>query len=130
MASTRPSRSSRLDSVARAARQKRWTPAVAEEVLDAQRHSGLSLAAFARRRGIAYPRLLRWRTRLSRTGPGAVRGPLFLPVSIRPDLSAGLTPAAPHVEIVLRGDRRVRVAAGCDLPTVARIVELLEGLPC
>ncbi len=48
----------------------------------------------------------------------------------RADAGVGGTSAAPSMEFVLRGDRRVRLGTGFDLRSVARLVELLEGLVC
>ncbi len=130
MAASRPIRSSQRTVVVRAARQKRWTSSVAGDVLDAWRESGQSLATFAGRHDLAYARLLRWRTRLSRGTQDPARPPLFLPVSIKPDVTTEVAPGSSSIEIVVRGDRRVRVGVGFDGSTVARVVELLEGLPC
>jgi hypothetical protein len=83
-------------------------------VLDVQRRSGLSVRAFAHRRRLPVERVYDWRRRL---GAEVVRR--FLPVGE----SAG-------VEIVLRGGRTVRVRSDVDDRLLARVVAVLEGLPC
>ena len=45
--------------------RKNWNPAIAAGILDELRRSGLSLAAFARARGISPVRLRAWRQRLN-----------------------------------------------------------------
>jgi hypothetical protein len=45
-------------------RAKRWNTKIAREVLDELAASGMSLAAFARSRGVNFQRLFWWRKRL------------------------------------------------------------------
>jgi transposase len=105
---------------------RRWRPEEVREVLDAHRRSGVSLVAFARRHGLEVKRLYWWRRRLkSAPGPTRPTAVRFLPVAVRPVESA---PA--RIEILLRGGRRLRVGADCDLGWLGQMVRLLEALPC
>ena len=105
--------------------KRRWTITEARVVVEAHGRSGLSLAAFARRHRVSLQRLYDWRRRLD-----VDVAPRFLPVTVK----ATPAPIAPTVgtglEIVLRGGRTVRVGSGCDERLLARVVEVLEGLPC
>lgn len=103
--------------------KRRWTITEARVVVEAHRHSGLSLAAFARRHGLSLQRLYDWRRRLD-------VAPRFLPVILKATPDTVLPPEKTGLEIVLRGGRTVRVGSGCDERLLARVVEVLEGLPC
>jgi len=100
--------------------KRRWTEAEARAIVEAQRRSGVSLAAFARRHRMSAPRLYDWRRRLD-----VAVAPRFLPVTLKP-----IAPEASAVTILLRGGRRVRVTPGVDDQTIARVVRVLEELPC
>lgn len=63
-------------------RQERWTPAEARQMLAAWKKSGLSMSAFAMRRGVRADRLAWWRKRLRDWNEEKA-----------PALSAGLVPA-------------------------------------
>ena len=54
--------------------------------------------------------------------PGMVGVPPALP------MPSGPAPAA--VELVLAGDRRVEVRPGFDAETLARVIQIVEALPC
>ena len=58
---------------------------------------------------------------------GASSAPMFAEVHVGESLMPGLD--ASGVELVLCGERRVRVAPGFDEGTVRRVVALLESLP-
>jgi len=49
-----------------ATRSKRWTPDEARVVFEELEASGLSIAAFARQRGLSYERIRKWRRRFLR----------------------------------------------------------------
>jgi len=102
--------------------KRRWTEAEAQTILEAQRRSGQSLLAFARRHGIGSHRLYDWRRRLGGTGVAA----RFLPVTVK----ATAVEAPEAITILLRGGRAVRVTPGFDDQMLARVVEVLEGLSC
>jgi hypothetical protein len=103
--------------------KRRWTEAEAWTIVEAQRRSGVSLAAFARRHRLSPQRLYDWRRRLD-----VVVAPRFLPVTLKP--TPVPTSDGTAVTILLRGGRAVRVAPGFDDRMLARVVEVLEGLPC
>jgi len=93
-------------------------------VLDVQRRSGLSVRAFAHRRRLPVERLYDWRRRL-----GTEVVPRFLPVTLKTVTRLPVGESA-GVEIVLRGGRTVRVRSDVDDRLLARVVAVLEGLPC
>jgi transposase len=98
--------------------ESRW-----REVLGRQRSSGLSVAAFCRRHGIAAASLYAWRRRLSVAAPGRAFVDAKLTDVPAPADAAGL------VEVCLRGGRRVRVGRGFDPDLLKELVATLEGMP-
>ena len=107
--------------------------------------SGLSIAAFCEDAGLSQQSFYRWRRvlreRTSRSGQqrrpqavaaangqaGAATGrplPLFVPLAVE------TTVAAAVLEVVVSDGRVIRVPAGFDAPTLAQILEVLEGRPC
>lgn len=104
-------------------RKRRWTSADARAVLAAHEQSGLTLAAFARRHELSPHRLYEWHRRRE---VGVT--PRFLPVKL-----VGSTTVEAHdavIEIVLAGDRRVRVHGPFDVATLARVIEVVERAAC
>lgn len=91
------------------------------ELIERQRSSGLSVAAFCARHGIAVPSLYAWRRRLA-------AAPVFVEAKVAGTLrlqSAGL------IEVRLRGGRRLLVRReGFDPELLAGVVAALERLPC
>jgi len=90
-------------------------------IVDGQRASGLSVAAFCRRHGIAAASLYAWRRRL---GPAA-GARVFVEAKVvdpSPAQAAGL------IEVCLKGGRRLRVGGGFDARVLLELVTALEGL--
>ena len=117
-------------------KERRWRGHLA-----AWRRSGQSVRAYCAAQGLSEPSFYSWRRVLTRTerrrgaktaaGNGAAstagfteRSP-FVPVRLVEDA----TPAA-ALEVVLRGGRVLRVAAGFSAQTLREVVTVLEGLPC
>lgn len=112
------------------------------EEVAAWRRSGLPSKAYAKRRGISAATLLWWSSRHGKTGVGGrggegtgrrsrpADGPkqagvgAFLPVRVTERTSE---PSRVEVEIVVSGDRRVRVLGGLTLRELGRLVDVLEG---
>jgi len=103
--------------------RRRWTKAEARTIVEAQRRSGLSLAAFARQHRISPQRLYHGRRRLD-----VGVAPRFLPVTLK--AATVPTPEVTAVAILLRGGRSVRVAPGFDDRMLAHLIRVLEALPC
>ncbi len=61
-------------------RAKRWNAKIARKALDEFAASGMSMAAFARARGLNFQRLFWWRNRLGRRG--ATKAVTFIPAAI------------------------------------------------
>jgi transposase len=104
---------------------KRWSAALARELLAEAVQSGESLNAYAQRHGIDPQRLYSWRRKL-----GAVKeaspSPAhesFVPVRVAPETRA--TPPSAF-ELVLAAGRVVRVGADFDARALRRLVEALE----
>lgn len=110
------------------ARQRSDRAAYWRGVLDAWRRSGMSVAAFCRRRDLAEPTFYAWRRRLKRAGPPSAPAPAFVPVRIVP------TPAPfagrAIVELTLRGGRVMRVHADFTPHSLAALAAAVEGLAC
>jgi len=119
--------------------ERKW-----RKVLGAWAKSGLTQAAFCRERGIAVASFAWWKRELARRDaertetpqqsgtaatPDLAAGPMFVPVRVKPT-EAGRSGDADGIEIVVRGGRRVRVGAGFDAQALARVVSVLEGVPC
>lgn len=112
-------------------------------LLEECRRSGLSQAAFCRRRGVPAGTLGYWKCILAREQPGrgaASRSrselPAFLPVRItvprlQPDGGPD-TPAAAggELEIVLGHGRRLRVRGRVDAAWLGQVVTVLDGPRC
>lgn len=122
---------------------KHWRRQEALAVLQEWQRSGLSLEAFSRLHGLTPRRISDWKKRIDRqpesptTGLGFVelqiveqqqstQQPTEQPLAVHP--SAQATP--PPLEVILRGERIVRVQPGFDALTLARVVEVLEVMPC
>lgn len=100
--------------------------------------SGISQRAYCARHGLSYAAFGYWRNRVKvRVTPPA---PAFVPVLIEPapgataDPAPGLSPtplhAGPGVEIRLAHGRTIVVAAAFDDAVLARVIRVLEQLPC
>jgi len=92
------------------------------ELLRAWRRSGLSVRAFCTREHISIPSFYAWRRTLAvrdQTAPPPSQ--LFVPVQV--------LPATPHLEIVLRDDRVLRVPAGFDPSTLRQLLVILDEAP-
>jgi hypothetical protein len=108
---------------------------------------GETLRQFAERMRVPHTRLWWWNSEIPRRARlRAVRGetrsapaltpirPLSLvPVRVVPDPLPESKPPASRVaglEVVLRGERVIRVPAGFEPATLATLVSTLEGVPC
>lgn len=87
--------------------------------IDQWQHSGLTVRAFCARHGLSEPSFYAWRRTLQQRQPV----PTFVPVRVVPDSTSA---AAASIEIVLAGDRTLRVAPGFDAATLRRLLHLLE----
>ena len=128
-------------------REAYWRQALAD-----WSRSGLSKVAFCRERGLSPSAFHWWKGELVRrdaargsrpSSPSPVKGgetkarPAFVAVRLAegavggaavPVRAAGGVEGA--VEVVLLHGRRVRVGSGFDAEVLARVVGVLEGLPC
>ena len=85
-------------------------------MLTALARSGESLAAFAKREGLSAERLYRWRARL--------REATFVEVVHESSVGGCV------IELVVGGDRVVRVPSGFDEATLRRLLAVLEADAC
>lgn len=106
--------------------------------IEGWRLSRLTQEAYCEREGIACETFRRWRRRLAEQAgglPGTVR---FVPVRVadtpsQPALCASAESRdelARPVEVVLTSGRRLRFADGLEEAGLARLIRLLEVLPC
>lgn len=123
-------------------KERHWRRHVA-----AWRRSGGSVRAYCESEGLSEPSFYAWRRLLSERDPrGAVRPKRgadvrttrgsraadaaavspFVPVRLVAETPTGTS----AVEVVLRGGRVVRVAAGFAAKTLREVVAALEDLPC
>ena len=95
------------------------------EVIERQPESGLSIRAFCRRSGIREWTFYSWRRKLrDREGAGEAEV-TFLPVRV----TEPARPGGASIEIVLPGDRRVRVSAPVDREALREVLAALEARP-
>ena len=111
-------------------RGRRWTPDEARRVLDDWRASGLSLAAYAQRRGVGYERLGRWKRRLARANAaaGAKAGAARSVIALRPVhlvAPAGIGGEDWGFEIRLADGQAVRVAVEFEAEGLRRLLAVL-----
>lgn len=108
---------------------KRWSETEARELLASWEDSGLTLAAFARRRGCHPERLRRWKQKLSRQASGAQPARL-VPVEITGSIPASREGAASRIELELSCGVRLIAEVQTDPQIVARWVSVLESRRC
>lgn len=97
-------------------RAKRWNAKIAREVLDELAASGMSLAAFARSRGVNFQRLFWWRKRLGKTR--SAKSVTFIPATIV---------RGPAITLRLPGGIAVEAVDAAALP-VRWVAELARSL--
>lgn len=104
------------------------TPKEKAEILREHRRSGLSLLAFARKHGLCYASLLRWRSRRRKGAkilvpPDTEADPQFVPVQIESEVLSG--------EYVLSwaGGRCLKIPLQFDPDSLRRLLGILEGAP-
>ena len=90
------------------------------DLIERQRTSGLSVAVFCRRAGVAASSFFAWKRKL-----GVVPAtPAFVEATVA---GTPTTRSAGRVEVRLRGGRRVRVGRGFDRDLLAEVVAALEA---
>lgn len=100
------------------------------------RASGLTQEAYCKREAISFETFRRWRRKLGDHGVQVAAQ--FVPVrvaeassSVRADrLGEHADVLAQPVEVVVASGRRVRFVEGLDETSLARLIRLLEVLPC
>jgi transposase-like protein len=92
------------------------------QIIDGQRHSGLTVAAYCRDRGIKDSAFYAWKRRLrSPAKSNRSSAPVF--VEVKPTK----TSAVGAIEICLRGERRLLVKRGFDPELLVDLVRTLEA---
>ena len=114
----------RQSSQSRTARRHR-TPKEKAELFREHQRSGLSLLAFARKRGLCYASLLRWRCEQRNGGnvlvaPEAQADPRFVPVEIE-----GEVPGGEYV-VSWAGGRSLRIPLQFETDSLRRLLTVLE----
>lgn len=101
--------------------------------------SGLTQGAYCERESISLKTFSRWRRILREASPTQQRAVRLVPVRItgarehadQSSISVGRSAASSGpVEVVLASARRVRFVDGLDDASLARLIRLLEVLPC
>ena len=126
----------------RRSRREHW-----RALLEAQQRSGLSLAAFCRRRGVRKGTLSFWKWKLTHEGTSGARraapagrrsGPArFVPIHLAtcPAPPESGPPAAPRaewqeLEIALANGRLIRLRGGVDFAQLPAVLRTVEALGC
>jgi transposase-like protein len=122
-------------------RSRAWHRARWREHVEAWATSGMSAAAYCREHGVNPKSLYRWRGLFAASGEldcskeascdsnGVAAAPQFAELQLSPG-SVPSTGTSSGVELVVSGDRRLRLATGFDAETLRRAVSVLESLPC
>ncbi len=114
----------------------RLTPRAMEmrRLIAEQRASGLTVAAFAARRGIKAATLFNWRRRFRFDAPTIAPSPALVPVRIIDDdddrdrVSSPTLATTPNVMAVeLRNARRITVPPGFSADDLRRLIEVVES---
>ena len=107
--------------------QRHRTPKEKAELLKEHQRSGLSLLAFAEKRGLCYTSLLRWRCRQGNGAnvsvpPDTEADPRFVPVKIEGEVLGG--------EYVLSwaGGRSLKIPRQFETDSLRRLLSVLEGV--
>ena len=107
--------------------RRHLTPKEKAEILSEHRRSGLSLLAFARKEGLCYASLLRWRCRQGNgtdlVAPPQPEGdPRFVPVSIEAEVVSG--------DYVLSwpSGRCLKIPRHFELDSLRRLLSVLEEM--
>ena len=97
--------------------------------MERQQSSGLSVAEFCRRRGVAASSLFAWKRRLGAEAPPEAE-PAFVAVQAAAEptvIPGGVDPAA-AIELHV-GARRLILPRGFDPATLRQVLAVLEGRP-
>lgn len=100
--------------------ERYWRSLIAE-----QEESGTSIAAWCRKHDVRAQTMYWWRSELRRRAQMAGE-PAFVPVEV---ISLAAEPRESEVRVIA-GGREVIVGRGVDEELLARVVLLLERLPC
>lgn len=108
-----------------AARQPRWTPEVAAQVVRAWEEEGGTQSAFMRKHGLARERLRFW-TRRREGKEGARPAMSFMPVEVAPSERSESGRVLGETVQVEVGGVRVRVEAGASQELVERVLRAVK----
>ena len=107
--------------------QRYRTPKEKAEILKEHRRSGLSLLAFAEKRGLCYASLLRWRCRQGNGAdvpvpPDAEADPRFVPVKIEGEV------LGEDYVLSWASGRSLKIPRQFDTDSLRRLLSVLEAL--
>jgi transposase-like protein len=107
--------------------QRHRTPKEKAGILREHERSGLSLLAFARKHGLCYASLLRWRSRQRKGAnvlvpPDAQAGPRFVPVRIESEVLNG------DYVLSWTGGRSLKIPLQFEPDSLRRLLAVLEGV--
>jgi hypothetical protein len=91
-------------------------------------HSGLTVRAFCELHQLSQPSFYAWRRQIQLRDAATATAP-FLPVRVVTDASHVLPGRSTPLEIVLPGNRTLRVAAGFDAATLRQLLAVLQEVP-
>jgi hypothetical protein len=106
----------------RQAREAYW-----REQIGTCESSGLSIAGYCRRHGVAVSQYHWWKRELKRRdSERGVTPSVFAEVQMVSVAAA----VSPLLEVIVANGRRIGVHPGFDASTLAAMVQVLEGMPC
>ena len=103
------------------------------DLIERQQTSGLSVAAFCRRDGVAESSFFAWKRKLD-PAQASPTTPKFIEATVADTRRVRRTPSQPairsagKIELRLRGDRRLIVGRGFDRDLLVEVIAVLEGL--
>lgn len=118
---------------------KVWTEREARQTLAEQRKSGMTVAAFAKKRGLVPERLYWWQRKLKPAGKVRCGTKQAAAATARAMEFAEVVPMVARegcggneerFEVLLSNGRRVLVPRGFAAPDMQRLVAVLEAAPC
>ena len=117
-------------------RSREWNREEGRNHLEEQAESGLTVRAYCLAKGLKEWTFYNWRRRLEVEARCVAEPDVVGEGSARPAFTELVVPSsgsrlAPWMtEVVLRGERCLRVGPGFDEETLRRLVTVLESLPC
>ena len=111
-------------SQARSTTREKWG-----QIIESQRASGQTAAAWCRDHHVAQASFFAWKRRLRTTAPAAEFVEIHAASETPPSRVDGVQDLSAAIEVCCRGGRRLLLRSGFDRALLREAVQALEGLP-